>query len=118
MLVTFHTLYALLHLAHAFFSSNFILFLFLTLWFSLHIKYSSSIVCNNANHSYATPAALLPRVQENSQVAVPKVTSSAQVVDNGMDHGVPSWVVPEQKTRYADTLEAQRSCAMFSDGAG
>lgn len=64
----------------------------------------------------AAPAAPSEMSEDTSFIADAISISGTQVVDIEIDRRVASWSVAEYKTRYADTLNAWRFCAMFLDG--
>lgn len=74
-------------------------------------------MCLNANNEDAFLAVLCLGFKEVSRAADVNNSSGTRVTDIDIDREVPSWLVAEYTTRYADTSDARRSCAMFSDGA-
>lgn len=63
------------------------------------------------NNTHVAPAALSSRADDNLQVANANAVGGTQVVDVGIDSGVPSWLFAEYKKSYANTLDARRFSA-------
>lgn len=72
---------------------------------------------NDANNTGVAPVPSSSRVENTLQAVDTGASEETQVVDIKIDCEVPSSWVAERDTHHADTSDARRFRAIFSDGA-
>lgn len=70
---------------------------------------------NSANEAQAAPVAQLSTVKNTYQGVDENAADGAHALGIEIDRRIESWSIREFNQRSADTLDARRSSAMFSD---